>query len=245
MSEHRLGEIVIERPRRGMRISAKKLTGYKKALEKITQEATEEGLLSPYLIKIRQRTKHFSDHLGPLRRWLRSKVGQPWDAVYKELCQQIEMRTLIGQHLLGHVWGFVERDVELIDGVPYRKKSYSYYSERRPIGDWREELYVHPETGILCLAKRRPNKDINKGDNKRDDLIIIDAYHQYRKLDDLWYLVTLQDIPPMEKPTDVLLKTAIRPCVARLEYGREVYAVSKQPCGKKEIKFILQKLAKN
>lgn len=244
MSEHRLGEIVIERPRGGMRISAKKVTGYKKALEKITQEATEDGLLSPYLIKIRQRTKHFSDHLGPLRRWLHSKVGQHWDAVYKELCQQIEMRTLIGQHLLGHVWGFVELDVELIDGVAYSKKSYSYL-EKRPIAYWRDALYVHPETGILCLAKRTSNIDINKSHNKRDDVVIIDAYHQYRKLDDLWYLITLQDIPPMEKPTDVLLKTTIRPCVARVEYGREVYAVSKQQCGKKEIKFILQKLAKN
>ncbi|GEM_PF-862854 len=244
MSEHRLGEIVIERPRGGMRISAKKLTGYKKELQKITEEASEDGLLSPYLIKIRKRTKHFSDHLGPLRRWLYSKIGQPWDAVYKELCQQIETKTLIGQHLLVHVWQFLERDVELIDEVPYNKKRYSY-SERRQLGYWRDQLYVHPDTGIVCLAKRKPNKDIKKRHNKRDDLVVIDPYHQYRKLDDLWYLVTLQDIPPMGKPTDVVLKTSIQTGIAWQEYGREVYAVSKQQCGKKEIKFIMQQLAKN
>ena len=244
MSEHRLGEIVIERPRGGMRISAKKLTGYKKELQQITEEASEDGLLSPYLIKIRKRTKHFSDHLGPLRRWLYSKIGQPWDAVYKELCQQIETKTLIGQHLLVHVWQFVERDVELIDEVPYNKKSYSY-SERRQIGYWRDELYVHPDTGIVCLAKKKPNKDIQKRHNKRDDVVVIDPYHQYRKLDNLWYFVTLKDIPPMGKPTDILLKKGIESWTGRELYGREVYAVSKQQCSKKEIKFIMQQLAKN
>ncbi|HEY9853981.1 MAG TPA: hypothetical protein V6D28_31220 [Leptolyngbyaceae cyanobacterium] len=240
MSEHRLGEIVIERPRGGMRISAKKLKGYKKTLHQITQEATEDGLLSPYLIKIRKRTKHFSDHLGPLRRWLRSKIGQRWDAVYKELCQQIEMRTLIGQHLMLHVWQYVERNVDLIDGVPYPKKRYSY-SVNRPIGYWRDELYVHPDTGILCLAKKTPKKDVKK----QDDVVEIDPYHQYRKINDVWYLVTLKDIPEMGKPTDILQKKGIESWTGKQLYGREVYAISKQQCSKKEIKFILQQLAKH
>ena len=81
MSEHRLSEIVIERPRSGMRISAKKLKGYRKELDQITQIATEDGLLNPYLIKTRQQSKWLSDHLGPLRKLLRSHVGQPWDQV--------------------------------------------------------------------------------------------------------------------------------------------------------------------
>lgn len=244
MSEHRLGEIVIERPRGGMRISAKKLKGYKKTLHQITQEATEDGLLSPYLIKIRNRTKHFSDHLGPLRRWLRSKVGQRWDAVYKELCQQIEMRTLIGQHLMFHVWQYVERNVELIDGVPYPKKRH-LYSENHPIGYWRDELYVHPDTGILCLAKKTPKKDVKKHRKQQDDVVAIGPYHQYRKIDDVWYLVTLKDIPEMGKPTDILQKKGIESWMGKQLYGREVYAISKQQCSKKEIKFILQQLAKN
>jgi len=239
MSEHRLGEIVIERPRGGMRISAKKLTGYKKELQKITEEASEDGLLSPYLIKIRRRTKHFSDHLGPLRRWLRSKVGEPWDAVYQELCQQIDTKTLIGQHLFVHVWEDVERNVELIDGVPYRKIRHCYLNNA--IGYRRNELYIHPETRIVCLAE----KAAKKPRTKRNDLLVKDSYHQYRLLNNVWYLVTLQDIPLWEKPRDILLKIPIQPWVAMQEYGREVYAVSKHQCNKKEIKFIKEQLAKN
>ncbi len=66
MSEHRLGEIVIERPRSGIRLSCRKVTGFKKRLNKLTQEASEDGLLRPYLIKPTYKTKYLSDHLGPL-----------------------------------------------------------------------------------------------------------------------------------------------------------------------------------
>jgi hypothetical protein len=239
MSEHRLGEIVIERPRGGMRISLTKLTGYKQALQKITDEASEDGLLCPYLIKPRQivsKTKYFSDNLGPLRRWLHSKVGQPWDSIYNELCQRIETRTLSGQHILFHVWGFVERNVLLIDGVPYRKGNQKYGQGQ--LGYWRDEFYLHPDTGILCLAQKAPKVT----PKKRDDLVVIDSYHHYRKLNELWYLITLQDLSPMQEATDVVLKVSLKPGRARSEYGREVYAVSKRQCNKKEIKFIMKKL---
>jgi hypothetical protein len=242
MSEHRLGEIVIERPRGGMRISVRKLTGYKKALQKITDEASVDGLLCCYLIKpgqIVSKTKYFSDNLGPLRRWLRSKVGQPWNSIYNELCQLIETRTVSGQHILFHVWGFVERNVVLIDGVPYRKGNQK--CRQSQLGYWRDEFYVHPDTGILCLAKKAPKNP----PQKRDDLIVIDSYHHYRKLNELWYLITLQDLPPMQEVTDVVLKVTLKPWTARSEYGREVYAVSKRQCNKKEIKFIMKKLTTN
>ena len=56
MSEHRLSKIVIERPRGGMRISLKKLKGFKKQLYKLTEDTSQDGLLSPYLIKPRNKS---------------------------------------------------------------------------------------------------------------------------------------------------------------------------------------------
>jgi hypothetical protein len=113
MSEHRLSEIVIERPRGGMRISLKKLKGFKKQLYKLTEDTSQDGLLSPYLIKPRNKSKYLSDHLGPLRRFLRSHVGPPWNDAYSKLCQQLDSNTMAGQHVLSHVWDYVERHVEL------------------------------------------------------------------------------------------------------------------------------------
>lgn len=254
MSEHRLNEIVIERPRGGMRISLKKLTGYKKALKKITDEASEDGLLRPYLVKTRKRTKHFSDHLGPLYRWLHSQVGKPWDAIYKELCQQLETRTLSGQHILFHVWGYVERHVELINGVPY-PQSRNSYSHRYPLGYWREQLYVHPDTGILCIAKKAPRIHTKK----RNDLLIVNNDYHYRQLNNVWYLVSvpcqplpdvvLQNLPDFLLPMIIEGETAwYEPVLGRFdswyEYNGQFRVVRKRQCYKKEIQFIMNQLSK-
>ena len=236
MSEHRLNEIVIERPRSGGGL--KTPPGYKKRLQKSNYEGrTRESLRRPW--RETRFAKQFSDHLGPLRRLLRSKVGQHWDDIYSELCQRLDRNTVTGQHVISHVWGFVERNVVLIDDVPYRKHHLNYQSSF--LGYWREQLYIHPETGILCLAEKVPKKP----PKKPDDVVIIDDYYQYRKLNELWYLITFQDIPTTEPVIDILLQRTT-PGWTWYEDGREVYrkvyAVSKRQCNKKEIKFIMKQL---
>lgn len=234
MSEHRLNEIVIERPRIGSR--DKNLKRDKKALQTIYDDDYEGSRYEPLC---RSKTKHLSDHLGPLRRLLRSKVGQRWDDIYSELCQRLDTNTVTGQHVLDHVWDYVERNVVLIDGVPYRKCNRRYGQNQ--LGCWRDEFYVHPDTGILCIAEKAPKAP----PKKRDDLVLIDSYHQYQKLNDVWYLITLQEFPPMHDVTDVVLRVTLKPWTARAEYGREVYAVSKRQCNKKQIKFIMKKLTQH
>ncbi|OCQ96965.1 hypothetical protein BCD64_15350 [Nostoc sp. MBR 210] len=239
MSEHRLSEVVIERPRYGRRISLKKQTGYKKQLYKLTQEATEDGFFNPYIIKTnrRHRTKHSSDQLGPLRRFLRSNVGQPWDDVYSALCQRLKTNTMTGQHVIGHLWDVVERHVEIIDGVLYGK-SYRWYGIKLDGVD-RNCFYVHPETGILCVARRVTHRWSYPTNN---DVIPIDNYHQYQKIKDIWYLVTFEDFPPDPKDyTKDIFKGVLN------EYcsAGGVYAVKKQQCNKKQLRCILKQLSQN
>ncbi len=185
MSEHRLSEIVIERPRGGMRISSRKLKGFKKQLRRITEDASQDGLLSPYLIKVRNKSKYLSDHLGPLRRFLRSHVGQPWNDVYSKLCQQLSSNTMAGQHVLSHLWDYVERHVELIDDIPYSKPYW--ISPHRLDSHYRDKFYVHPETGILCASAKTPRKQ--KRNQLQRDRVILDEYHQYHQINDIWYLI--------------------------------------------------------
>ncbi|MEH1767126.1 hypothetical protein [Nostoc sp.] len=181
MSEHRLSEIVIERPRGGMRISLKKVTGFKKRLYKITQDAIQDGLLNPYLIKPINKSKHLSDHLGPLRRFLRSQVGQLWNDVYSQLCQRLDPNTMAGRHVIDHVWDYVERYVEIIDGGFYSKPYRGYRSQLDT--NHRDRFYIHPETGILCAAEKVPGKQ--KPKPEQTDIVIIDNYHQYQKLNEI------------------------------------------------------------
>ncbi|MBD2388598.1 hypothetical protein [Cylindrospermum sp. FACHB-282] len=238
MSEHRLSEIVIERPRTGMRISSTSLKGCKKNLHKLTVEASEDGLLNPYIIKVRNGSKRLSDHLGPLRRFLKSKVGEPWNEVYSELSQRLDASTMAGKHVLDHVWGYVERYVELIDGIPYRQP---YYGSQIELVSYRyTSFYVHPETGILCLAKNTPRKP--KASHPTD-VVMIDKYHRYCKLNEIWYLVTFEDfpLPPTKYVTDII-RGLIDCDRAMYVGGRRIYAVSKRQCNKKQIRFILNQL---
>ena len=226
MSEHRLAENVIERPRGGQRISSRKVKGQKISLVKLTEEATTDGLLSPYLIKPIRKTKWFSDCLGPLYQWLQSHVGEYWDDVYSKLCQILDITTLSGQHIVSHLWQYVERNAVLIDGVPYRKNSGHRIL---PLGYWYKRLYVHPETGILCLAKRIPKVP----EKKPDDFVFVDAYHHYQKINDLWYAIELTDIEPLGINTN---KSSV---------NGEKYVASKRQCNKKQIKLIMERLSKN
>ncbi|MEG4323338.1 MULTISPECIES: hypothetical protein [unclassified Microcoleus] len=223
MSEHRLDRIVIERPRGGLRSSLKKVKGNKKFLNKLTDAACTDGLLSPYLLKLRRKSKYFSDCLGPLFRWLRSKVGQNWDDVYRELCQILNISTLSGKHILSHVWEFVERDAVLVDGIVYSRKAH------RQLGKWRDKLYVHPETRMLCVA----NKVRKEPPKKPDDFVNIDDDHHYRKIDGIWYLIELVDREELE----------VTKYYSHVKIWKDT--ASKRQCNKKQIKFITEQLSKN
>jgi hypothetical protein len=240
MSEHRLSEVVIERPRQGLRISLKKYSGFKKQLQKLTQEASEDGLFRPYLIKPRNKTKYFSDHLSPLRRYLRSKVGQPWNVVYSELCHRLDPTTLAGQHVISHVWDYVERYVELIDGIPYRKAS-KWRAE--PLKNhYYETFYVHPETGILSAVHKTASPPKLRSSNV--EIVVLDDKHEYHNLAGIWYLITFAELPlsPNESVFDVL-KGVLSHRDPKPWSFKNRYAARKRQCNKKEIQAIVKRIS--
>ena len=44
--------------------------------------------------------KAFDDKLGPVERWLRSKVGRPWSDVRSEIASRFDTRSLAGRHIV-------------------------------------------------------------------------------------------------------------------------------------------------
>jgi hypothetical protein len=240
MSEHRLSEIVIERPRSGMRIRLKKVTGNQKALYKFTQDVIDgEGPFNTYLIKPRHKTKRLNDHLGPVKRLLRSKVGKPWNEVHSELNTRLDANTMAGRHVLDHVSDYVAEHVEMIDGMPHYKANYRYYRQSAMLGShYGDEFYVHPETGILCLASRFCNRD-GRGfrssyyQPSRKDYLAIDRDHHYQKIDNLWYHITLAQAPN-EPVWDAVKKEMVNAPGSR-------YAIAKRQCNKREIQTKIQR----
>ena len=92
-----------------------------------------------------------TDTLNPLRRFLLSRLGQPWDQVYSELRENLSPSSVIHLHIFQHLDHMVARDV-VLDG----DRVFVLHSHQRELFDregWR--LYVHPETGRLCRPTRR------------------------------------------------------------------------------------------
>ena len=61
-----------------------------------------------------------TDHLRPLERWLHSRIGQDWDALWSEVCQVADRRTLLGWHLRDHLAMLVETECRLIQMAGFR-----------------------------------------------------------------------------------------------------------------------------
>ncbi len=55
-----------------------------------------------------------TDHLRPLERWLRSRIGQDWNALWSEACQVADRRSLTGWHLRQHLDMLVETERRVI-----------------------------------------------------------------------------------------------------------------------------------
>jgi hypothetical protein len=241
MSEHRLQEIVIERPRRGWRISLKKRTGFKKQLLKITQEASTDGLFRPYLIKPRHPSKYFADHLAPLRNYLHSNVGQPWNNVYSNLCHRLDSRTVTGQHVIGHLWDYVERHVEYRDGILYRKASWR---KAQPLeSHYHDQYYIDPETGILCVLARNQARATRKFQPKptATETVVLDQWHEYHCLAGIWYLITFAKLPTHQGTVFDRLEGMIH-LTPQARISKSRYAIHKRQCNKKEIRALRSKL---
>lgn len=170
-----LAKVITERPRVGPRLKQPK--GYKKAMRDIGEDSPKSEKIGFKWEKNYGDSKQFSERLGPLKRYLLSKVGQPWNDVYSELRQGLDMGNLVQKHVMTHVFDYVEIEVYLaVDGNYYTNPPYS-----REVSF----LYVDPETGILCKVPEKSQKF--RRNQKRDDIIEVNENLIYKKIDGIWY----------------------------------------------------------
>ena len=143
-----MDKVIVERPRHGSRMR-RPSKGYRRAFKRCAWED------QPKREKIRLgKSKCLNEHLGPLRRYLRSQVGRPWSKVHAEICANISRDSAVQDHVRDHVDDIVATHVVLVDGVPCSGEGRDYGEPLR-LSRWRQ-LYVCPRTGIL----RRDRKSV-------------------------------------------------------------------------------------
>jgi hypothetical protein len=191
-----------------------------------------------------RRHQRFNEHLGPLRRFLGSRVGRPWDKVFAEICANIDRGSAVQDHVRDHVDDFVETRVLLIDGVPCHGSGRLY---GQPLADgWRgwRQFYVCPRTGLLKRLPPRAREERREVEPAR--YVRLDATHQCRWMDGAWYLVTLQPIPPpplgvpawgaSRSYPDAVLGRELSRGQAVEAYGIAAYGVARRRLGKRELR---------
>ncbi len=126
---------------------------------------------------------------NPIRRFINSRVGSPWDEVYSEIMKGATSEHSaykIREMLFGY--GMVEDKTYIRDGVIYSK--YISGDEVKITNHWCG-FFVHPETGLLCKNVsdsrwRRPPKAIPPCKDG-DELV------QFHRINGIWYEITLRE----------------------------------------------------
>ena len=180
-----MSKVVIERPRSGH-----SLPGYKTRLRIRRFDPEKDYEDMPWRVSgsrskyVRAgETKYFSDFLSPLRRFLRTNVGRPWDKVYSEMKESLDDRKVTGHHVFEHV----DREVvthPLIgdDGELYQLE---YDGRLHPI----YEFYVDPRTGLLCWSDNKPPWRQRRKSAQKDNYIRLSANTCHVKIEGIWYFI--------------------------------------------------------
>lgn len=151
--------------------------------------------------------KSFNENLNPLKNFLRDNVGRPWDKVYSEITSKFDKRKVINNHILEHLFQYVELNVHIVDGKPHTVARWrSSDSEYVPI-TWNSHhyptYYVDPRDGILKKPKVGMTRKQRTAQQAADTLKA--QQKVYRRIDDdnhlilkdgIWWVYTAKAKPP-------------------------------------------------
>lgn len=162
--------------------------------------AGREGMKKRHVISGNE--KMFGEHLNPLYGIVRKNVGRKWDDVYSELSEVFDFRSVINDHILQHLWQYVERYAYVDDGVIMIRGRYSRSAEELELSSC--EFYVHPVTGVLCKnekyktydQQRRERKAAREAEKRKTCIVIGKNLELRRKDEDSpWFVCTIRYLP--------------------------------------------------
>jgi hypothetical protein len=155
-----MSKVLVERERVGSKDGALHRRRNRRKTKKVDEEDDSSTVVS--MGRGRQygyNQKQLNENLSPLRGFLRANVGRVWDDVYSEMRQNIRWDNIVQQHILQHLWQYVERNVVLIDGIAHGRHSY-YEARYYPLRQ--DQFYVHPESGLLLFGSAPTYRQSNR-----------------------------------------------------------------------------------
>ncbi|WP_331153544.1 hypothetical protein [Steroidobacter sp.] len=247
-------KVIVERPRAWK-------GGYEKAarLRDDHDGPTRLGMRAGY------GYRDLNENLAPLRRYLLSQVGRPWDKVFSEICTGIDRRNTVQQHIHQHIDDFIAIRVGMRDDQPIDLSENGLFHAGR--AGMRQPLYVDPRTGLIRVNKNWRNfrnayaerKD-QEGAELNARRRMLDERTVLLRVNDLWFEVKLAKLPACREVVDMVQGRRRTKVIAEFRYdavlrrktscslyedsqerkrvygSRDLYAASKRQLSKRELK---------
>jgi hypothetical protein len=226
-------KVVVERPRYGSRRTNRKW-GKRVTFVPDAEYDDQAGFASSGCVRqYGAERKWFSDVLGPLKGFLHSNLGRPWDKVYSELRQGLDVRKVTGRHIFDHLESMVETDCSL--GAD--RSIYDGTGRYRVSG-----FYVHPKSGLLCFVPRQSRSERKKERLLRQEVdeVILDRLHSYKRIGDLWYWVAYEygaGLGSICRRWDVIERRRVE-----LRFAHCRVAVNKRQCNSEEVRWVKERI---
>lgn len=182
-----MGKCVTERPRtKGAKYKAVR----RRNAVSEDESANAQGMRRPYNDGAKAIQKTFTDLLGPLSRFLQSRVGQPWRKVHKEIAGNLKGRNTQQQHILDHLKQMVVTDLAFEDG----KLVHANGTPFKVYGHWKE-FYVDPRDLILKVVtdkQRAKWKDNRTKLKEAEDELKTKDGQIFRRVEGIWFSITTE-----------------------------------------------------
>lgn len=248
-----MSKVIVERPRTGRAVAGMRPGRTRTLVDDDGEPIKVKGAREP---KGREpKTKHFNETLNPLKRYLASNVGRPWNKVYSEISEHLKPTSTVQQHVRDHLQDFVATKTRMKAGKVV--VSSARFGGERPLEQDHSLYYVHPRTGLLRknehrISRTKLARELREAKQAELDarMRVIDAKTQVHLFGEDWWEVKLAKIGRqyvtdkhgrmgvIEQPfTDVVRAAKMSKLPLEKLYGRDgVYAAAKRQLNKTEIK---------
>ena len=175
--------VVVERPRR----NSKDKIWIRGRGKQIPLEELPKFEPMGQLYCSKYKTKNLSDLIGPLRKFLFSKINQKWNDVKSEISVVLKKDSVMKIHVWGHINSYVEENSEEINGIRVKKSRY-YLSKGLPfyLQELRDKTLYVDDDGFLRLYKSKGKPKTSK---KIDRIVLKNIVLQ--EVDGIWYKANL------------------------------------------------------
>jgi hypothetical protein len=241
-------KVIISRPRTGgsktPRYKAK--SAHLRDIEVFDGGPSKEGMRRRHVAYHGWDGKAQTDLLGPLKRFLHSRVGQDWNSVWSEICRHADARNLIGLHLRLHTCLYVVMAHQGTDGTLYDDQGREIKQRYRRY----QQFYVDPTTNQL---RQITSKSPHARTTRRAKVFALADRLLHRHDDGNWYRVKMAVWDSRSVVGDCFLKglssdpswTVVRERLVA-KYGRNPtgavwYCIHKEAANRKEIMQVTRK----